>query len=110
LPAPYNTGDPDRGQAKFALCKACHSVEAGAPNMTGPNLHGIFGRQAGTAPGYTYSDALKATGWTWDAPRLDAWLASPLKALPGTKMTFAGLPNPQDRIDVIAYLKTASGS
>jgi cytochrome c len=110
LPAPYNTGDPDNGRAKFALCQACHSVAAGAPNMTGPNLHGIFGRKAGTLAGFTYSDAMKGAGWTWDAPHLDAWLSSPAKTLPGTKMTFVGLPNPQDRIDVIAYLKIASGS
>jgi cytochrome c len=110
LPAPYNTGDPDNGQAKFALCMACHSITAGGPNMTGPNLHGVFGRKAGTAPGYSYSDAMKAAGWTWDAQRLDTWLASPVTALPGTKMTFVGLPDPKDRIDVIAYLKVASGS
>jgi cytochrome c len=110
LPAPYNTGDPDNGQAKFALCQACHTVTAGGPNMTGPNLHGIFGRKAGTLPGYTYSDAMKGAGWTWDAQHLDAWLAGPTKVLPGTKMTFVGLPNPKDRVDVIAYLKIASGS
>jgi cytochrome c len=110
LPAPYNTGDPDNGQAKFALCQACHTVTAGGPNMTGPNLHGIFGRKAATLPGYTYSDAMKGAGWTWDAQHLDAWLAGPTKVLPGTKMTFVGLPNPKDRIDVIAYLKIASGS
>lgn len=108
LPAPYNAGDVDNGHAKFALCMACHTVAAGGPNMTGPNLHGIFGRKAGTAPGFSYSDALKAAGWTWDAEHLDNWLSGPAKVLPGTKMTFAGLPNPKDRIDVIAYLKVAS--
>jgi cytochrome c len=110
LPAPYNTGDVDNGHAKFALCMACHTVAAGAPNMTGPNLHGIFGRKAGTAPGFSYSDALKSSGWTWDAERLNDWLSGPAKVLPGTKMTFAGLPNPKDRIDVIAYLKVASSN
>ena len=110
LPAPYNTGDVDNGHAKFALCMACHTAVAGAPNMTGPNLHGIIGRKAATAPGYSYSDALKSAGWTWDPERLDAWLSGPAKVLPGTKMTFAGLPNAKDRIDVIAYLKVISSN
>jgi len=110
LPAPYNTGDVDNGQAKFALCMACHTAVAGGPNMTGPNLHGVFGRKAGTAPGFTYSDAMKSAGWTWDAEHLDAWLSGPAKTLPGTKMTFAGLPNPKDRVDVIAYLKVATSN
>ncbi len=108
LPAPYNTGDVDNGHAKFALCQACHTVIAGAPNMVGPNLHGVFGRQAGALESYSYSNAMKAAGWTWDAEHLDTWLTNPAKAVPGTKMTFAGLPNPKDRIDVIAYLKVAS--
>ena len=110
LPAPYNTGDVDNGHAKFALCMACHTAVAGAPNMTGPNLHGLFGRTAGTAPGYSYSDAMKNAGWIWDAPHLDTWLSGPAKTLPGTKMTFAGLPNPKDRVDVIAYLKVATSN
>lgn len=110
LPAPYNTGDVDNGHAKFALCQACHTVIAGAPNLVGPNLHGVFGRKAGALAGFSYTDALKAAGWTWDAEHLDTWLTNPAKTAPGTKMTFAGLPNPKDRIDVIAYLKVASGN
>ena len=110
LPAPYNTGDVDNGHAKFALCMACHTAVAGGPNMTGPNLHGIFGRKAGTAPGFSYSDAMRTAGWTWDAEHLDTWLSGPAKTLPGTKMTFAGLPNPKDRIDVIAYLKVVTSN
>jgi cytochrome c len=78
--------------------------------MTGPNLHGVFGRKAGSLAGFTYSDAMKGAGWTWDAQHLDAWLAGPQKLLPGTKMTFVGLTNAKDRIDVIAYLASASGS
>ena len=110
LPAPYNTGDPDNGQAKFALCQACHSVVKGAPNMIGPNLYGIFGRKAGSLPGFAYSDAMKAKGdWTWDAQHIDAWIAGPAKVIPGTKMTFVGLPSSQDRVDVIAYLRTVTG-
>jgi cytochrome c len=109
LPAPYNTADLANGESKFALCSACHTLPQGAPNMTGPNLHGVFGRKAGTSPGYTYSDPLKATGWTWDAAHIDTWITDPKVAVPGTKMTFVGLKDPKDRTDVIAYLMIGTG-
>jgi cytochrome c len=77
--------------------------------MTGPNLHGVFGRKAASVPGFTYSDVLKASGWTWDAARVDTWITDPKVALPGTKMTFAGLKDPKDRTDTIAYLMVHTG-
>jgi cytochrome c len=109
LPAPYNTADLANGESKFALCAACHTLPQGGPNMTGPNLHGVFGRKAGALAGYTYSDALKATGWIWDAARIDTWITDPKVALPTTKMTFVGLKDPKDRTDVIAYLMIGTG-
>jgi len=109
LPAPYNTGDLSNGQSKFALCRSCHTIAEGGPDLTGPNLYGVFGRKAGSKPGYAYSDAVKAAGFTWDAEHLDKWLASPREFLPGTKMTFAGLHDPKDRVDLIAYLKVETG-
>ena len=109
LPAPYNTADLDNGQSKFALCSTCHTLPEGGPNMTGPNLHGIFGRKAASLPTFKYSDVLKATGWTWDAQRIDTWITDPKATLPGTKMTFAGLKDPKDRTDVIAYLMVNTG-
>jgi len=109
LPAPYNTADLSNGESKFALCSTCHTLPAGGPNLTGPNLHGVFGRKAGTSPGFTYSDALKATGWTWDAAHVDTWITDPKVAASGTKMTFAGLKDPKDRTDVIAYLMVQTG-
>ena len=109
LPAPYNTADLANGQSKFALCSTCHTLVQGGPNMTGPNLHGVFGRKAGSAPGFNYSDVLKATGWTWDAAHLDTWITDPKVAAPGTKMTFAGLKDPKDRTDVIAYVMVQTG-
>jgi len=109
LPAPYNTADLANGESKFALCQTCHTVVEGAPNMTGPNLHGVFGRKAASVPGFTYSDVLKASGWTWDAARIDTWITDPKVALPGTKMTFAGLKDPKDRTDTIAYLMVHTG-
>jgi cytochrome c len=109
LPAPYNTADLANGESKFALCGTCHTLPEGGPNMTGPNLHGVFGRKAGTLPGYNYSDPLKATGWTWDAAHIDTWITDPKVAIPGTKMTFVGLKDPKDRTDVIAYLMIGTG-
>jgi cytochrome c len=109
LPAPYNTADLSNGESKFALCSTCHTVVEGGPNMTGPNLHGVFGRKAGSLSTFTYSDALKATGWTWDAAHIDTWITDPKAAVPTTKMTFAGLKDPKDRIDAIAYLMIRTG-
>ncbi|HEX7967040.1 MAG TPA: cytochrome c family protein, partial [Stellaceae bacterium] len=82
----------------------CHTVEAGK-NKIGPSLAGIVGRKAGTAPGFSYSDANKKSGVTWDEATLDAYLTDPRKFMPGTKMVFAGLKNPDDRKAIIAYLK-----
>ena len=109
LPAPYSTADLSNGESKFALCSTCHTTAAGGPNMTGPNLHGVFGRKAATLPGFSYSDPLKAAGWTWDAAHVDTWITDPKVALPGTKMTFVGLKDPKDRTDVIAYLMVMTG-
>ena len=96
-------GDAGRGKTLFARCSACHTVTE--QNKVGPHLSGVFGRTAGTAAGARYSKAMTASGMTWDEPTLDAFLAEPTRALPGTTMS-ARLPNPQDRADVIAYLKT----
>ena len=108
LPAPFNTGDPVNGKRIFARCRSCHTVEQGGPNMTGPNLWGLFGRKAGSKSDYSYSDAMKAQTYAWDAPHLDKWLSAPATTVPGTKMTFIGLDKAQERIDLIAYLKTAT--
>lgn len=109
LPAPYNEADLDNGRRAFARCRSCHTITEGGPNMTGPNLYGVFGRQAGTHPGYNYSAAVRQAGFTWDAERLDHWLENPGTFLKGTKMTFAGIPDAVDRRDVIAFLKVETG-
>lgn len=108
LPAAYQSADLDNGQAKFAICKTCHNVTQGSGNMTGPNLYGVFGRKAGTAPGFAYSDGMKALGVTWNADDINKWISNPRAMIPQTKMTYIGLENPKDRIDVVAYLKTVT--
>jgi cytochrome c len=110
LPAPYNTADLGNGEAKFGLCKTCHTLAAGGANMTGPNLHGIIGQKAGLVPGFKFSDAMLASHLTWDPPTLDKWLTKPSDLVPGTKMTFPGFNDPKDRTDVIAYLMVNTGS
>ena len=109
LPAPYNAGDLENGRRAFARCRSCHTITPGGPNMAGPNLYGVFGRQAGALDKYSYSHALRSAGFTWDAEKLDHWLENPRTFLPGNKMTFAGLRDATDRRDVIAFLKMETG-
>ena len=99
------TGDAAKGEKVFAQCRACHVVEPGV-NRVGPSLHGVVGRTAGTIPGFNYSKANKESGVTWSEDVLFTYLEAPARFMPGTRMAFAGLKNPQDRADVIAYLKT----
>ena len=108
LPAAYQSADLSNGEAKFAVCAACHSLPEGAADMTGPNLWGIFGRKAGSKASFAYSDDLKNAGWTWDADHLDKWITNPRAVLPGTKMTYLGMTDANDRRDVIAYLKVST--
>jgi cytochrome c len=101
------TGVAANGEKVFAQCKACHVLEAGQ-NRVGPSLSGIIGRKAGSVEGFTYSAANKSSGKVWDEETLYTYLESPQQFMPGTKMIFAGLKKPQDRADVIAYLKSAA--
>jgi cytochrome c len=97
------TGDATKGQKVFMQCMACHSIKEGE-NRVGPSLHGIIGRAAGSVAGFNYSAANKGSGLTWSKDQLFTYLEAPQKTIPGTKMAFVGLPTPQDRADVIAYL------
>jgi cytochrome c len=109
LPAPWNAGDLDNGRRAFARCRSCHTITEGGPNMTGPNLYGVFGREVGIHPGFNYSSAMAEADFIWDGERLDHWLENPRTFLRGTKMSFAGIPDPEDRRDVIAFLKVETG-
>ncbi|WBH15601.1 c-type cytochrome [Sphingomonas radiodurans] len=101
------TGDAAKGKTDFAACAACHGVEAGV-NKIGPSLHAVVGRTAGTVAGYTYSAANKNSGITWTPEKLFQYLEKPQRIVPGTKMTYAGMTDPQKRANVIAYLQTTS--
>ena len=103
------SADVAKGENVFKKCAACHTVNQGGANGIGPNLYGIMGKPHGHLPSFSYSDALKSVPGPWDFQAMDEWLTSPRKYAPGTKMTFAGLSNPQDRADIIAYLN-AQGS
>lgn len=95
----------DSKPAAFAQCAACHAVVPGK-NGVGPTLAGVFGRKAGSMPGFAYSKAMTAYGANWDETTLDAYLAAPMKAVPGTKMSYAGLSDGAKRKELIEYLKT----
>jgi cytochrome c len=100
-----NAQDAALGEKVFAKCKACHQIGEGAKIAVGPVLNGVVGRKAGTYPGYSYSDANKNSGITWDEATLKEYLKNPRVKVPGTKMIFPGLTKESDIDNVIAYLK-----
>jgi cytochrome c len=103
------TADIAKGEAVFKKCAACHTINQGGANGIGPNLWAAMGKPHGHVPGFAYSDALKSVPGNWDWESMDKWLANPKKYAPGTKMTFAGLGNPEERANLILYLN-AQGS
>lgn len=104
------SADPAKGEAQFKKCASCHNAAKGGPNAIGPNLWGVVGRPVGKHPGYAYSEAVGGHGgnWTWDD--LNDWLKHPKVHIAGNKMSFAGIGNPQDRANLIAWLNTQSDS
>lgn len=98
-------GDAAAGKTVFSQCAICHSAVAGQ-NGVGPSLAGVVGRKAGSLPTYSYSTAMKTSGVTWTPTQIDSYITNPRAKIPGVKMFFAGLSNPADRANVIAYLAT----
>jgi cytochrome c len=93
-----------RGEKIYARCLACHAL---AYDRVGPRHCGLFGRRAGSVPGFEYSMAMKNSKISWDEMTLDRFLAKPLAMIPGSTMTYDGVPDLQERLDLIAYLKRA---
>ena len=104
-PALAADGNAERGEEIYTRCMACHAL---AQNRVGPRHCGLFGRKAGSVPNYQYSLAMKKYGVTWNEETLDKFIENPLKTVPGTKMGYAGVKDPQERADLIAYLKKAT--
>ncbi|PKP86411.1 MAG: cytochrome c family protein [Alphaproteobacteria bacterium HGW-Alphaproteobacteria-17] len=107
-PAPAVAPTVAMGEQVFKRCVACHTVDKGGRNGIGPNLHGIVGAPVAAKPGFSYSGAMKAKGGNWDEAALDAYLAAPMKAVPGTRMAFAGVIDAADRKALILYLEAQS--
>lgn len=104
----YADADRDHGRQLAFTCRACHTLEPGAAHMIGPNLHGMFGRNAGTREGFDYSEAMRESGFVWTPRALDAWLKEPGAFLPGNRMSFIGVSSKSERRDLIAYLLVAT--
>lgn len=103
-------GDVAAGEKIFAKCTACHTIAQGGPNGIGPNLYGTVGESIGQGKGgFAFSGALSGHGGSWTYENLDAWLASPRKFADGTKMSFAGLSKPEDRANLILYMRENGG-
>jgi cytochrome c len=102
--------DAAAGEKVFLKCRACHQIGENAKNLIGPVLNGLIGRKSGSVPGYTYSEANKSSGITWDEATFREYINDPKAKIPGTKMVFPGLKNPKDVDDIIAYLKEFDAS
>ena len=105
---PCIAADLASGKAVFNRCRICHTIEAGGRNGTGPNLHGVFGRKAGSVEGFAYSSAMKNADIVWDDATLEKYLRHPKDVVPGTKMAFPGIAGDKEIADLLAYLHEAA--
>lgn len=100
-----STPDAVRGEQVYARCQACHALAA---DRVGPRHCGLFGRLAGSVPGFAYSEAMKKSRIVWNDKTLDRFLSAPLAMVPGSSMTYDGVPDPRERADLLAYLRQAN--
>src|SRR5438105_401612 len=107
-PRPAAAADAEAGKAVFNRCKICHTIEAGGHATVGPNLHGIFGRKAGTADSFAYSEAMKNSGIVWDDDTMSKYLRAPRDTVPEGKMAFPGIKNDDELANLLAYLHQAT--
>lgn len=105
MSAAASAQDAAAGEKVFAKCKACHQIGETAKNAVGPVLNGLIGRKTGTVEGYSYSDANKESGLTWDEATFKEYIRNPKAKIPGTKMVFAGLQKDEDVDNILAFLK-----
>ncbi len=110
LPELLASADPKKGEASAKKCLTCHTFGKGEPNRVGPNLYGVVGRARASHPGFNYSAAMKAKGGNWSLEDINHFVTSPKSFIPGTIMTFAGIPRATERADLLAYLNTVSDS
>ncbi len=103
---PASAQDAALGEKIFLKCKACHQIGEGARNGVGPNLNGLIGRKSGSVEGYSYSEANKTSGLTWDEDTFREYIKNPKAKIPGTKMVFAGIAKDEEIDNLIAYFKT----
>jgi cytochrome c len=108
LPVLLAKADPAKGQASAKKCASCHTFENGGANKVGPNLYGVVGRPVASHAGFNYSAALKGKGGNWTYEALNDFVHNPKSAVPGTIMAFAGVAQPQERADLLAYMRTLS--
>jgi cytochrome c len=108
MPRPAAAADAAAGKTVFDRCKICHAIEAGQPSPVGPNLHGIFGRKAGTFDDFAYSEAMKQSGIVWNDKTLTEYLRNPREFIPGNKMAFPGITDDKTIADLLAYLHQAA--
>ena len=103
-PVDFSAGDPAKGAEIFKKCTSCHTIASGGANGIGPNLYGVMGKKHGHMAGFAYSPGMTAMPGVWDWAAMNEWLTSPKKYVSGTKMSFAGLSNPEDRASLIRYI------
>jgi cytochrome c len=105
---PAAAADAEAGKSVFNRCKICHAIETGKPSPVGPNLHGVFGRKAGTLDNFAYSEAMKGSGIVWGDDTLAKYLRNPREFIPGNKMAFPGVKDDKEMADLLAYLHQAA--